>query len=712
MYTLLGWKDILRPIRDGYRHLFPAPDTWPTPEQRKKQRELDRLKGFAYFDTFDQIERWTARDSDPIQRANTPLLARSRTAGSDSDQKAAVLLCHDYSGNYHDYESVQGTGIDEEFYTCEYLQYVDKFVYFSHKLVCIPPPSWTNTLHRNGVQALGTILIESQTKDPGRLLSCNQSTDTPESKRTFPLAQKLAGIAEHYGFDGYLVNIEKSFSDSNWDPSVLESFLRQLKEDLGASRSLIWYDALTIENKVSYQNALTLKNVVFSQACGQILTNYSWREADALSSRQLASTCGELDFENVVFGVDAWAQNKAPLTRRRVTYPEHKGGGTYCGIAVEKLSKIGLSVGIFAPAWTFEHFPGQARKIEKAVWEGAPFDEVSCTCGDAHIQHPPNRGRHITRAARVFPAGSDNFFYTDFSRGFGRHAKLEAGLYGGKLIHSQLSCQSILPQPSKDDRDGEDIANATNILSYDLEDIVGQTQLIINVRSVTSQNVDERQSWKEAWLPLYSLDMATHADLRLQISFRVLLKATDAYPSFFLEFSNGRQTIPCSHDNLVEFTIQPPHKTGTGGRLLGIGIHLRAPYISAKKCRIMEVESIKIMPRYEQTLTDTATIDDLKIVESKYTYGVYWRLCWTYTGDKPAAHGLPYSAVTGPFAYFSIWVDGLSIGRAHALEHVLPDVLMKDRTDDEVSVEVIGIGFDGGEVARRCLKLRHRNNVK
>lgn len=240
MYTSLGWKDILRPIRDGYRHLFPSPDTGPTPEERAKQRELDRLKGFAYFDTFDQLETWSEIDSDNLQRANTPLLARSPIAGAEAAKNAAVLLCHDYSGNYHSYEAVQGTGVDQESYTCEYLQYVDSFVYFSHKLVCLPPPSWTNTLHRNGVQALGTILIEPQTKDSHRLLKQNEFGNLPESDHIFPLAKKLAEIAQHHGFDGYLVNIEKPFSSASWDPCVLQSFLRQLRENLGSTGSLIW----------------------------------------------------------------------------------------------------------------------------------------------------------------------------------------------------------------------------------------------------------------------------------------------------------------------------------------------------------------------------------------------------------------------------------------------------------------------------------------
>jgi endo-beta-N-acetylglucosaminidase D len=230
----LGWKDILRPIRDGYRHLFPTPDTGPTPEERRKQRETDRLKGFTYFDTFEQLEQWTESDSDPLQRPNTPLLPRTRKL--DGPSKAAILLIHDYSGNYHDYESVQGIGVDEHKYACEYLQYVDSFVYFSHKLVCVPPPTWTNTLHRNGVKALGTILIEPQTEGSERLLQHTNARANP----VFPMAKKLANIAMHHGFDGWLVNIEKPFPKATWDVHVFEMFLGQLKAELGETMQLIW----------------------------------------------------------------------------------------------------------------------------------------------------------------------------------------------------------------------------------------------------------------------------------------------------------------------------------------------------------------------------------------------------------------------------------------------------------------------------------------
>jgi endo-beta-N-acetylglucosaminidase D len=233
MELTLGWKDILRPIRDGFRHLFPSPDTGPTPEERARQRKLDRLKGFTYFDTFQELEAWTEGEAIPVQRANTPLLPRSRRLGEGGESRARVLLCHDYAGNYHVYEASQGVGVDVKSYFCEHLQFVDTFIYFSHKLVCVPPPSWTNALHRNGVCVLGTLLLERQTRDVERLLQ--RTLDY-----RFPLATVLASVARCYGFDGWLVNVEKPFAIEQWEPEILEAFLKQLRQELGPGRKLIW----------------------------------------------------------------------------------------------------------------------------------------------------------------------------------------------------------------------------------------------------------------------------------------------------------------------------------------------------------------------------------------------------------------------------------------------------------------------------------------
>jgi endo-beta-N-acetylglucosaminidase D len=190
------------------------------------------------------LESWKEDDSDPLQRANTPLLRGTDGIERGGVVKVPVLLIHDYSGNYHDYESVNAVDVDGEFYSCEYLQFVDTFVYFSHKLACVPPPTWINLLHRNGVEVLGTLLIEPQTEGSERLL---QHTFDQAGEMHFPMAKKLASIATHFGFDGWLVNIEKPFPSEAWSAKLLEAFLLQLKANLGvgldpksAGKRLIW----------------------------------------------------------------------------------------------------------------------------------------------------------------------------------------------------------------------------------------------------------------------------------------------------------------------------------------------------------------------------------------------------------------------------------------------------------------------------------------
>ncbi|KAI4701763.1 hypothetical protein J4E89_010607 [Alternaria sp. Ai002NY15] len=543
MANLLGWKDILRPIRDGYRHLFPTPDTGPTPEERRHQRALDRLKGFAYFDTFDQLESWTEADSDPLQRANTPLLRATGGVPTD-DCKTGVLLIHDYSGNYHDYESVQAVGVDKELYSCEYLQFLDTFVYFSHKLVCVPPPTWTNTLHRNGVEALGTFLIEPQTEGSERVL--NHTTEE-SGDLNFPMAKKLASIATHFGFDGWLINIEKPFPSDVWNPEVLEAFLRQLKAELGVDKRLIWYDALTTSNKISYQNALTSSNLKFADACENLLTNYCWTDIHVSESMKLAQYAGfhgpfaKGKKKTIYFGVDVWAQNKSSFTHPRVTYPEYGGGGTNTGVALARLSDTGQSVGIFAPAWSFEHFPGHERDVVRTVWE-----------------------------ARERVAGSEHFFYTDFTRAFSPNDDDAKHLFNNCNTHSQLGSQSILPRPSSLLPESEYVK-----LSHRIEQCHNRNVLVISFISFVPQQPTEDFD-VQVFLPLYKVDMPADGSLQLSM---LLDSYEDPRPpemedmTFFIYFKSELLTLAnipkpngldCAHFDFETFQESQEYKNKRG----------------------------------------------------------------------------------------------------------------------------------------------------
>ncbi|KAL1795452.1 hypothetical protein ACET3X_005676 [Alternaria dauci] len=710
MAYLLGWKDILRPIRDGYRHLFPTPDTGPTPEERRRQREVDRLRGFAYFDTFDQLEAWKESDSDPLQRANTPLLRA--TDGTETRRvKGPVLLIHDYSGNYHDYESVSAIGVDGEFYSCEYLQFVDTFIYFSHKLACVPPPTWVNLLHRNGVEALGTLLIEPQTEGSERLL---QHTVDESGNMHFPMANKLASIAAHFGFDGWLVNIEKPFPSEVWNAKLLEAFLLQLKANLGvglvAGRRLIWYDALTTSNKISYQNQVNAANMDFALACSNILTNYCWKEIDVSESVKWCTYSRFLPKGNIYFGVDVWAQNKSDFRHPRVTWPEVRGGGTNTGMAVAKMADYGLPVGIFAPAWSFEHFQGHGRCVERAIWEGESLPEdLKCSCGDCEFWHPPNKEWPVLRTAKERVAGSEHVFYTDFSRAFATHGEEARDVFDGHDMHAQLGQQSILPRPAMLAPDPGAVR-----LSHRIENEGNRHILVITAqlnRTANSETIEEH-------LPLYKLDMPADGSLHLSA---VPSPASPSYTtpqtknaaiSFYFKTTHGTHYLPCPlPSDPQQLTERVPN-----ARIRELGVYLKGPWSApvGETVRVLGIREICITPRFTLHCPPVFEIVDLELVQRGHGQGqsgeghtvrLTWKVGGT-SGSEWVDKGMVLSRVTGPMAWFVVRVDGVLVGRVYALECVLDEKVVEGRAGQDIVVEVTGVGFDGHELAEKKDVLR------
>lgn len=320
------WSRIGRRIGKKLRDVLDPNPTIPGPsaEERRAQRLRDALVGLVYFDTFEEIESWTPTGIDPIHRANQPLLPRIDNVYGRDGPKTRLLLCHDYKGGYHDYEGVRPSPLDSELYSCKYLQYVDTFIYFSHKLVSIPPPCWMNVAHRHGVRVFGTFLIEPQTLNMERLLM--------KTNGVFTIAKQLADMADAYGFDGWLLNIEQDAPEpyQDWSRNLVD-FLNELRTAIGKQKRVLWYDALTTEGDVYYQNGLTSMNRPYFQATSGLFTNYKWTEKNLAESKLLARELG-MATTDVCFGIDVWAQNTDMPGPPRVTYPLHGGGGTNTGL--------------------------------------------------------------------------------------------------------------------------------------------------------------------------------------------------------------------------------------------------------------------------------------------------------------------------------------------------------------------------------------------
>lgn len=175
---------------------------------------------------------WRPSTDDCFCQATVPL--PQRRDGGLAAPRPRLLACHDYRGGYLEDRLVQGGG-NCDAYTFSHWAECDGFVYFSHRLVTIPPPCWTNAGHLHGVPVLGTFITEWEAGEA----ACSQLFGSQESaERT---ALQLARVAHHLRFDGWLVNLENEVATDNI-PHLLH-FLRVLTTSMHAQvpgSTVIW----------------------------------------------------------------------------------------------------------------------------------------------------------------------------------------------------------------------------------------------------------------------------------------------------------------------------------------------------------------------------------------------------------------------------------------------------------------------------------------
>ncbi|TKA62019.1 hypothetical protein B0A49_11037 [Cryomyces minteri] len=502
-----------------------------------------------------------------------------------------------------------------------------------------------------------------------------------------------------YGFDGWLINIEKTFAVGHWDPLMLQGFITQLKLELGCGGRVIWYDALTKNNNIAFQNGLTDKNIEFVRSAGSILTNYEWNSDLARQAKAMAVS-NLLPPEDVFFGIDVWAQNHG--NPKRVTYPPHNGGGTNVGVAVARLSDFGLASGIFAPAWPYQHFPNSARAVERSMWDGDDLpQDLDCSC-----EHP---------------AGSKSFFYTNFERAFALHDATLDHVYDGKKQHSQVGAQSILPDLPRPARTSQMRRDAVVVVYGELRD--SPPRLAILAERVRGAQAEKAVSLTrelvnvDSKVMLFKLDMDNDTSLQARISFRKRDSVTKMKVGFYLRFEDE----VCHHENLtsqaesISFLVADIYKGSK--RLTELGVYVYGCLLVTQgPVLLLDVLEISMQPpRRSPVQCRIGEIYAVQRDEGEFQHTrLSWKLFTPSSGKEKStvdhgsqAEGQPYSNLTGPFSHFFVRVNGLKIGRAYAMEFILSKTLARQVENGEyIAVKVIGVLFDGLRVQSKEQRLQ------
>ncbi|XP_033318020.1 uncharacterized protein LOC117215712 isoform X1 [Bombus bifarius] len=304
------------------------------------------------FDNVGNLKPWPEikelRDSTDYMYSGLEISAeKMQLEKLDREVQPRTLLCHDMKGGYLEDRFINGS---ESYgsYLFYHWSVIDTFVYFSHHFITVPPFGWINVAHNHGVKVLGTVITEREG-------IWDVILESQEEVRRF--ADALILVAKFYKFDGWLLNVENIIKSEQVNNLIY--FVKYLTENIHEAirnSEIIWYDSVTNEGKLNWQNELNSKNIDFFLNCDGIYLNYNWTKSKLENSVALAKNHNR-DIHDIYVGLDIWGRGCPG------------GGGFNSTYALQKIRHEGLSVAIFGPGWTHEFFGSQTfQEIEDLFW--------------------------------------------------------------------------------------------------------------------------------------------------------------------------------------------------------------------------------------------------------------------------------------------------------------------------------------------------------
>jgi hypothetical protein len=214
-----------------------------------------------------------------------------------------VIHCHDMQGGYNSKADAEYLAVFDGW------DAIDVFCYFGHHRVSMPPKAWVDACHSRGVPCLGTLITEDDTE--GENLTLLSDVEGA--------VEALCSLAEHHGFDGYLINLEARVPAHCMGAlhELLALLTVCLKQRIGEQALVIYYDSLdAVTGAVRYANALSATNHSLFEACDGVFTNYWWGAQELSRSAELSLAWGGRDRRaDVYMGVRLHAVLSLALSR-------------------------------------------------------------------------------------------------------------------------------------------------------------------------------------------------------------------------------------------------------------------------------------------------------------------------------------------------------------------------------------------------------------
>lgn len=372
----------------------------PTEENGNLELTMNQQPESSYWFPAQLLE-WNAdEDEDFIYNVSSvPLAERvdtvnletvNATQNKDTKVMAISIMNSSTSGNApHGLNKVDAN-------TFSYWQYVDTLVYWGGSsgegLIVSPSPDVVDAGHKNGVPVLGTIFMP-QTEHGGKM-EWLEDLLTKNEDGSYPVADKLIEVAKTYGFDGWFMNQETQGTDEEpltaEHAARMQEFLKYYKEK-AADLQIVYYDSMTVDGEMDWQNALTEKNIFALKddegkpVADDMFINFGWT-IRGLSDNEIE----ELDDETKDYYVNKVAKlTENPLLKASRAYAEENGidpYSLYAGVDVQangyatdinwgwfenEDGTTATSLGIYCPSWAYQSSNGIMQdfwKKENTLW--------------------------------------------------------------------------------------------------------------------------------------------------------------------------------------------------------------------------------------------------------------------------------------------------------------------------------------------------------